>query len=122
MALSERLLLTWIVEMPELFSQISAYIQPVDFTEPMCRRVAKELYAQIENEGMVNPSKIVNRFSDMEEQQEAAKIFNATVGEFEKDEDMEKALVGDGALGEKAEHGSRPQGNGSADINALKKW
>ena len=121
MALSERLLLTWIVEMPELFSQISAYIQPVDFTEPMCRRVAKELYAQIENEGMVNPSKIVNRFSDMEEQQEAAKIFNATVGEFEKDEDMEKALRETVLRVKKQSMEAARKAMDPADINALKK-
>ena len=41
---SQKLLLTWLVEQPKLFSQIKKYISPGDFTEGLYEKVAARLF------------------------------------------------------------------------------
>ncbi len=73
---SERLLLTWICEKPELYEKIRDDIQTEDFTDPFYKEVAGLLFTEIENEGKGNPAKILNHFDTGEDQEKAAKLFN----------------------------------------------
>ena len=89
---SQKLLLTWLIEDTRLFSTVSRYISPDDFTEALYHRVAVEVYRQFEETGTVVPGKIINLFENEEEQAEAAGLFNARIHEVETQMEMEKAL------------------------------
>jgi DNA primase len=89
---SQRLLLTWLVERPELYGKLQAYIDPSDFTEGIYATVAAELFGQFEAGGELNPARIVSRFADEEEQRQVAEIFNTSVQGMETAADWEKAI------------------------------
>ncbi len=89
---SQRLLLTWLVERPDLYKKIRMYVEPEDFTEGIYVEVADELFAQFDAQEKLNPAKIVSRFNDEQQQRQVAEIFNASVDGIEKPADMEKAV------------------------------
>ncbi len=88
---SQKLVLTWMIEEERLFQVICQYIAPDDFTEDIFRRTAKLLYEQQEN-GTLNPAKIISMFEDEEDQREIAELFHARIHEIETKSDREKAL------------------------------
>lgn len=89
--LSQRLLLTWLVTYPKIFETIETYINVDDFTNPLYHMVAKMLFEQYRN-GDVNPAKLLNHFTDSEEQKEVAAVFNAQL-HLETDEERSQALL-----------------------------
>ena len=60
--ISQKILLTWMIEDRRLFGIIQKYISPEDFPEPLYHTVAEFLYHQYE-EGELNPAKILNHFT-----------------------------------------------------------
>lgn len=93
MVQSQRLLLTWLTERPQLYKVLAKYVSPEDFEEGICRTVATELFRQFSEEGGAHPAKIVSMFAQEEEQQrEVAAMFNTTVGEIASTADWEKAV------------------------------
>ncbi len=90
MKISQRLLLTWLIEKKGLYEKIRAYITPEDFTDPLYREVAQKLFEQLK-EGQINPARILNAYEDPEQQREAAELFNTSIPVNTKSE-MEKAL------------------------------
>lgn len=88
---SQKILLTWLIENDRIFGQIKKYITPEDFTEELYRTVAGLLYEQYE-EGMVNPAKIMNYFTDEEEHREVASLFHTRIQKLETSKEQEKAL------------------------------
>ncbi len=89
---SQRLLLTWLVERPEIYPKIAAYIEPADFTEGIYATVAQELFAQFAAGEALNPARIVSMFSQEDEQRQVAEIFNTSVDGMEREADWEKAI------------------------------
>ena len=89
---SQKLLLTWLIEDTRLFDSIKGWITEDDFTEPLYRKAAQELFTQYGESGQVNPAKIISRFQEEEEQKEIAGLFNARIHEVETKQDKEKAL------------------------------
>ena len=87
---SQRLVLTWITEYPQLFDAISRYISPEDFSDELYREVASMLYTQ-RRQGTVNPAQIINHFTDPERQSAVAGLFNAAV-KVENPKELEKAV------------------------------
>ena len=71
-------MLTWLVTYPKIFEEVTRYIGPEDFVTPLYRQVADMLFAQYQ-EGEVNPARLLNTFTDSEEQREVASLFNATI-------------------------------------------
>ena len=71
-------MLTWIVTYPKIFDKVAQYLTPEDFVVPLYREVARMLFSQRE-EGEVNPARLLNSFTDSEEQREVASLFNATI-------------------------------------------
>ena len=71
----QRLLLTWLVEVPQLYHKIKVYISPQDFTNSLYRQVAEMLFEDIEK-GNVNPAAIISRFEEEEEQRDIARLFH----------------------------------------------
>lgn len=89
---SQRLLLTWLVERPEIYPKIVAYIEPADFTEGIYATVAQELFSQFASGEALNPARIVSMFSQEDEQRQVAEIFNTSVDGMEREADWEKAI------------------------------
>jgi DNA primase len=88
---SQRLLLTWLTDYPNLYEKIKKYITPEDFTLELYSQVAKRMFEQIEA-GNVNPASIINMFEDEKEQSEAASLFTTNLPEMENDQEREKAF------------------------------
>lgn len=87
---SQKLMLTWLTSYPKMFDTIEGYISPDDFTTPLFRQVAELLFEQHE-QGEVNPAKLLNRFTDSEEQKEVTSLFHATL-HLENDQERMRAL------------------------------
>lgn len=87
---SQKLMLTWLTSYPKMFDTIEGYISPDDFTTPLFRQVAELLFEQHE-QGKVNPAKLLNRFTDSEEQKEVTSLFHATL-HLENDQERMRAL------------------------------
>lgn len=87
---SQRLLLTWMIEDKGLYHVLKDWVTPEDFTEPMYREVAAEVFGQLAR-GEVNPARILNRYPEPEQQREAAALFNTTV-HTETVQEREKAV------------------------------
>lgn len=89
---SQRLLLTWLIERPELFGKIKGIIGPDDFREPLYHQVAQMVFEQ-HAQGMLNPAGILNHFINDEEQyKEVAALFNASLQESLNNEEQQKAF------------------------------
>ena len=88
---SQKLLLTWLVEQPQLYRQISKYISPKDFTEGLYEKVADRLFEELE-QGNVNPASIISMFEEEEDQREAASLFHTKLERLESTAEQEKAL------------------------------
>lgn len=87
---SQKLMLTWLTSYPKMFDTIEGYIGPEDFTTPLFHQVAELLFEQHE-QGDVNPAKLLNRFTDSEEQKEVTSLFHATL-HLENDQERMRAL------------------------------
>ena len=88
---SQKLLLTWLVEQPQLYRQISIYISPKDFTEGLYEKVADRLFEELE-QGNINPASIISMFEEEEDQREAASLFHTKLERLESTAEQEKAL------------------------------
>lgn len=87
----QRLLLTWIVDEPSVYSKIKQYISPEDFTDELYRKVAEKLFAGME-QGEFQAAGIVSLFEEEEEQQRVAEIFHTTLPKLETTQEREKAF------------------------------
>ena len=88
---SQKLLLTWLVEQPQLYRQISKYISPKDFKEGLYEKVADRLFEELE-QGNINPASIISMFEEEEDQREAASLFHTKLERLESTAEQEKAL------------------------------
>ncbi len=88
---SERLLLSWLAEYPQLYPTFSSRIAPEDFSDELYQKVARLLYRQLEA-GKPNTAWIVNQFEDLEQQRAIAEIFHTEV-RVETPKDTEKAIL-----------------------------
>lgn len=90
---SQRLLLTWLIERPELFEKIKGIVDAEDFKEPLYHQVAQMVFEDHEK-GNLNPAAILNHFINDEEQyKEAAALFNASIQESLNNEEQKKAFL-----------------------------
>ncbi len=72
----QKLLLTWLSIDTGKFRRIKGIITPEDFSVGFCRTVAEMVFEQFEQDGAVNPAKIINHFEEKEEQVMAAALFS----------------------------------------------
>lgn len=75
---AQKLMLTWLVNAPEIYETVKNYLQPGDFTVELYGKVAAMLFEQLES-GQVSPARLLNRFPDSEEQTEVASMFHAQI-------------------------------------------
>lgn len=88
----QKLLLTWMVNEPQLFDKLEGIIGPDDFYEQIYHGVALLLFKQYEEEKAVIPGKILNQYIDLEDQKKIAELFNTTLKISPLAEDRDKAL------------------------------
>lgn len=88
---SQKVLLTWMIDEESLFGTIKRYIGPEDFTEELYQTVATLLYEQYDA-GELNPAKILNHFTEEEEHRKAASLFHTKIRELSTKEEQEQAL------------------------------
>lgn len=89
---SQRLLLTWLIEKPELFSKIEGIIEPEDFVDELYQQVAGMVFEE-HKRGNINPAQILNHFIEGEEQyREVASLFHASLAESLNNEEQKKAF------------------------------
>lgn len=115
---TQRTLLTWIADEPEIYGKIKKYIQPEDFTDELYRRVAELLFEGLE-QGRCDPAGIISRFEDEEEQRLVALIFHTRLEGIDNPQQKEKALkeILYAVKQSSCEYYAEKQGT---DINALK--
>lgn len=86
-----RLFLSWLVEKPELYSQVKDIVTTEDYLEEPYHRAAVLLYEQLEN-GQSEPAKILNCFEDVEEQRMVAEMFQTGFDTAMDRREKEKAI------------------------------
>ena len=79
MQISQKLLLTTLIEDNSAFDKIKGSITAEDFTEELYHKVAEMVFAEYEATGTVQPAKIINRFEAKEEQAEVADLFSTQI-------------------------------------------
>ena len=92
MKMSQRLLLTWLVEQNDIYPKIKDYVTPQDFEEGVYKKVAVEVFDSLSQNKTVDTARIVDMFMKEEERKTVAAIFNTTVGELTDNTDLSKAL------------------------------
>lgn len=87
----QKLLLTWLVEEPELWPKVKKYLSPEDFTEDLYCTIAGKLFEDLDG-GRINPAAIISMFAEEEQQREAAEVFNTKLMELATKGEREKAF------------------------------
>ena len=88
---AQKILITWLIEEPELFDKVKEYISPDDFVDPFYGRVAELFWEQLQDNA-VNPAKIIDHFESEEEHNKAAGLFNSPLSEKLSVLEKQKAL------------------------------
>lgn len=76
---SQKLLLTWLIEDTSLFDKVKGIVTPEDFPEPLYHKAAQLAFDEYETHRTVTPARIISKFEDKEEQKEAASLFNTNL-------------------------------------------
>ncbi len=88
---SQKLLLTWLVDEPEVYPIVRRYVTPQDFTVELYQKTAERLFADMDR-GSPNPAAIISMFTEEEEQREVAAMFSTKLNELSDNAGRERAL------------------------------
>lgn len=90
---SQRLLLTWIIDEPEIYEKIKGIVGADDFDDEIYHKAAGMIFSQLENGEKPTPAKVVNLFTDEEEHKVVASLFNTQLVESLSGAEKEKAIT-----------------------------
>lgn len=90
---AQSLLLTWLTEEPDIYELIVPILSADDFLDPLYHSVALMLFKQLDRGEKVNPARIIDQFSDLEDRERTARIFNAHLQYAPSQEEKSKALT-----------------------------
>lgn len=90
--LSQMLLIQWMSRDERMFRIITRYVEPEEFTDPLCRRAAEFLKEQHEKLGRIIPASLYQHFTDEEEQKKLAVMLDGTIPKLNSTDGEEKAL------------------------------
>ena len=79
LVMSQKVLLTWLIDNPKLFASIEGILEPQNFSNELYIKVTKLLFEQYKNERQLTPAKIINNFETTEEQSEVASLFTSDI-------------------------------------------
>lgn len=88
---SQRLLITWMSSGEHMFQSIRRYVEPEEFIDPLCRRVAELLDEQLQT-GHLSPASLFQYFTEEEEQKQVSAMLQDTIPALSGKEEEEKAL------------------------------
>ena len=88
---AQKNLLTWVVDHPEIYDIIKDTVSPDDFDDGVMRIVAEDVFAGMDAGDLV-PGRIVDRFSEPEDQREVSEILFSTIGDLKSAREKNKAL------------------------------
>lgn len=88
---AQKLLLTALIEHPEIFDTVKSVIEPTDFIQELYYQVAVMVYEGLEN-NTLNPPQIISRFEMEQQQREVASLFNATIHNLTSEQEQIQAL------------------------------
>ena len=89
----QKLLLTYLVERPEIYSGIRPVVGPEDFILPLYHSVALMIFDQLDRGEDLNPARIISCFPDAEDQETVAELFHTHLEYEPLPEDRDKALT-----------------------------
>ncbi|MBQ8247308.1 MAG: DNA primase [Lachnospiraceae bacterium] len=115
----QQLLLTWLAEEPELYSQIKQYISAEDFIDELYQPVAQRFLADLEN-GKANPALLISLMEDPEEQSKLSELFTTRLENINSKEERQKAFH-DILLAVKTNSFDYYSAQAGTDINAITK-
>lgn len=116
---TQRLLLTWLAEEPQVYPKIARFLSPEDFTQELYRQVAEQLLDGL-SRGRLNAAAIISTFTEEEEQRQVAEIFNTKLIEPQTRQEKEKAFH-DILLAVKRISYEYHSGRLGSDVEALKR-
>lgn len=90
---SSKLMLTWLVDRPELFERLDGVIDESDFEDGIFRSVAQKLFEQYRRTKAVDPAGIVNLSDDADEQNVVAEILQKRMDYEPEEKDMSTAVT-----------------------------
>ena len=88
---NQRLLITWLVEEPYLYTSVKDFLSPEDFTDELYREVAEKLFEELKSEKF-SPAGLVSMFEEEEKQREVARLFNTKLNMLTTKPEREKAF------------------------------
>lgn len=88
-----KLLLTWLVNRPELFTRLDGVVSEADFEPGIYRTVADKLYSQYREKHKVEPAVVVNTFQDVEEQRLVAGMLQTDLAIDMTEEEVGNAIT-----------------------------
>ncbi len=88
---SQKLLLTYLIEYPEIYGEVKKWVEPTDFTEELFFKVANMVYEGLHNNNL-NPAQIISLFPLEEEQRAVAGLFNTSISNIETKDDLIRAI------------------------------
>ncbi len=88
-----KLLLTWLVNRPELFARLDGVVSEADFEPGIYRTVADKLYSQYREKHKVEPAVVVNTFQDVEEQRLVAGMLQTDLAIDMTEEEVGNAIT-----------------------------
>ena len=88
-----KLLLTWLVNRPELFARLDGVVSEADFEPGIYRTVADKLYSQYREKHKVEPAVVVNTFQAVEEQRLVAGMLQTDLAIDMTEEEIGNAIT-----------------------------
>lgn len=88
---SQRLLITFMSSEERMFLAVRRYVEPEEFTDPLCRKVA-ELLEDQQKKGHLNPAALFQYFTEEEDQQNLSAMLHGTPLALSGKEEEKKAL------------------------------
>ena len=89
----QRLILTLLSEDPKLLERTKGVLGADDFEDPLCRKIAEEMFSASSESGGFSPARILDNFEDAEVQKSAAAVFHEKLAESFSEEEIEKSLT-----------------------------
>ena len=88
---TQRMLITWLTDVPRLYERIGKYISADDFTDPLYKEVFEKLYPTDGSQPEA-PAVIMSRYTEEDKQQELAALFQTRLETKQDRETREIAL------------------------------
>ena len=116
---TQRMLITWLTDVPQLYERISKYITADDFTDPLYKEVFEKLYPP-DGGTPESPASILSGFTEEADQQEIAALFQTQL-ETKQDRATREVALHDLIMAVKNNSFAYYSGRLGEDVDALTK-